>query len=97
MTSVSVSEVNVTPLGRQPLAQGCRVVDDAVVDDADPAIAAGLGVSVVLRRRAVRGPPRMPDACLAGEALGQRHLEVTEAACLPEDLAAPGGEDRDPG
>src|ERR1019366_8433317 len=91
MTSVSVSEVKATPL-----ALGRRIVDDAVVDDADPAVLAGVRVRVLLGRRAVGGPARMSDAHLAGEPLGQGCLQIADAADLAEYLSAAGAQDGDP-
>jgi hypothetical protein len=84
------------PLGRQTLAHGCRVVDDPVVDDADSTVLTGVRVGVVLRGRAVGGPARMSDTRFAGKTLGQRRLQVTDAADLAEDLGTLGCLDRDP-
>ena len=85
------------PLGVQALAQRGRVVDDAVVHDADPPVLAGLRVGILLGGRAVGGPAGVPDADLAGQPPGQRSLEVTDAADPAENLGAPAAQDRDPG
>ena len=61
MTSVSVSERNVWPVGAQPLLELEVVLDDAVVDDHHvPGI--GVRVGVLLGRAAVGGPARVADA-----------------------------------
>ena len=50
------------PLGLQRGAQGGVILDDAVVDDGDPAGAVHVRMGVELGRRAVRGPAGVGDA-----------------------------------
>src|SRR5215831_4631568 len=81
----------------QNLTQVRRVVDDAVVDDADPAVLAHLRVRVRLSHRPVSRPARVPDAGLAREPARKRRLKLAHASDLLADLAAPAGHDGDSG
>ena len=73
---------------RLELAPQLQVVfDDAVVYDRDGA--GDVGVRVDLRRAAMRGPPGVPDANRAREALfRERVLEVAKLADRADDLYA---------
>ena len=66
-------------LGREFLAQGLEILDDAVVDDGEPV--ASVRMSVGLGRLAVRRPARVADADRAEERLGrQPRLEIAQLA-----------------
>src|SRR5918996_219582 len=58
------------------------VLDDAVVDHRDAAIAIGVRVRVLVRRRSVRRPPRVPDAHGAARrpAIVERSVELGKLA-----------------
>ena len=66
------------------------VLDDAVVDTHDAAVIAAMGMSVGLRRVAVRRPARVPDAAAAADRDRlQLLLEVLELALGLDDLRGP--------
>ena len=66
-----------------------RVLDDAVVDDGDPAGLVGVGMGVGRGRRAVGGPAGVADADgAAGQAVGQLLLQHAELARGLADLEA---------
>ena len=69
ITSVSVAEVIVWPLGHQLGAQGGVVLDDPVVDDGQAPGAVEVGVGVLRRRVAVGGPAGVADP---GSVAGRR-------------------------
>src|SRR5690348_1697030 len=54
-------------LGLERRAQRVRVLDDAVMDQGDLAVAIAVGMRIARRRGAVRGPARMCDAARAGD------------------------------
>ena len=62
MTSVSVSLLEDDALGLELPLEGGVVLDDAVVDDGDGAVAAEVRVGVAVGGGAVRGPARVADA-----------------------------------
>ena len=63
------------------------VLDDAVVDDDDPAAAVAVGMGVFLGRPAVGGPARVADAVVALDRVGaQRVLEPRQLAGAPPQL-----------
>ena len=95
-TSVSVSLARVTPASVRSARSDRGVVDDAVVDHRDAARLVGVRVGVGVGRRAVGGPPRVPDAGRAGEALGQRLGQVAHPAGLLGHLDPATAQDRDP-
>ena len=84
-------------VGAEPGAQRARVVDDAVVHDADATVLARVRVGVGLRGRTVRRPPGVPDADGAGEPLGQGALELPHPADPPHDRGPRGAEHGDAG
>ena len=69
MTSVSVSLRKTKPSAWSCLLEGGVVLDDAVVDDGDLAVAAEVRVGVGVGGAAVRGPARVADALDAGRRL----------------------------
>ena len=74
----------------QALLQLQVVLDDAVVDDDQPAAAVAVRVGVLLRGPAVGGPPRVADAVLAVHRLGADDLlqQIELAGAAPHlDLA----------
>ena len=71
-TSVSVSVTNVWPCALQLALQLEVVLDDAVVDDDDPAGAVAVRVRVLFGRPAVRGPARVAEAVEPVERLAAR-------------------------
>ncbi len=66
MTSVSVAGVERIALFHKTALERLEVLDDAVVDDGDLAVAAQVGVGVDVARRAVGGPAGVADARPAG-------------------------------
>ena len=84
--SVSVSEVSSWPAARSSSRRAAWFSHDAVVDDGGAPVARQVRVGVAVRRRAVRGPARVPDAgaprqdVLAG--LGQDLLQLGQLASL---------------
>jgi hypothetical protein len=71
----------------QLAAEAGEVLDDAVVDDGDPAVGGQMRVRVAIGRAAVRGPPGVPDRRAAGGnavvgPLGERLLQVGQLAGL---------------
>jgi hypothetical protein len=86
---VGLRDERVTPLG-EPVAELPEVLDDAVVDDRDPAGAIHLGMGVDVVRPAVRRPAGMgqPDRRV-GRPLGDRRGQVRELAglLLDEEIA----------
>ena len=83
--------------GLEPGLDRQIVLEDAVVHDDDGARAVGVRVSVLLRRPAVRRPPRVPDPERAVErALPEHRLQVAQPAGAPPDLEHPVGHHRDP-
>ena len=70
--SVSVSVTNGVPFFLQLLLQLEVVLDDAVVDDDDPAGAVAVRMRVLLGRPAVRRPARVADAVVALERVARR-------------------------
>ena len=68
-------------LGLQLPLEGGVVLDDAVVDDGDGAVAAEVRVGVAVGGRAVRRPARVADAVAAGGGLLAQELrQVGDAA-----------------
>ena len=59
---MSVALLTVIALLRQPLLQRAEVLDHAVVDERQHAVAADVRMSVLVGRRAVRRPARVADA-----------------------------------
>ena len=54
---------------------------DSVVDDSHPAVFAGMGVSVDIRRRTVSGPAGMSDSRMSVKVLsGNKVFQVLDAA-----------------
>ena len=83
MTSVSVSLWKTTPSACELPLEGGVVLDDAVVDDGDGAVAADVRVGVAVGGRAVRRPAGVADADAAGGRLvAQRFRQVGDAAGL---------------
>jgi hypothetical protein len=73
------------------------VLDDAVVDDHDPAGAVPVRMRVLLRRTAVRGPSRVADPVLPLERIdGDRLLETRELAGAAPELDRSVADDGDP-
>jgi hypothetical protein len=72
----------------QPLAQGCGVVDDAVVHDGDLAVGRHVGVGVHVGGGAVGGPAGVGDAGGALEAGRDLGLQVTHPALGLDHLQA---------
>ncbi len=80
---VGLALEHVAALG-QPLPQRARVLDDAVVDDRYPVVAAGVRVGVDLGRRAVGGPARMGEADRTGRRIGMD--QILEPLDPPREL-----------
>ena len=81
MTSVSVAEWNDVALALQPLLDGLKVLDHAVVDHGQRAIAAEMRMGVDVGRRAVRRPAGVADADPAGgRVVGQQGFEPVDSA-----------------
>jgi hypothetical protein len=86
------------PLRLEPGTQDVVVLDDAVVHDGYVAGAIDVRVGVVVGRRAVGGPARVPDPERALEPIGvERRHERVELAGAPRHLHGTTGDDRDPG
>ena len=97
--SVSVSVTNVWPFLLELALQLEVVLDDAVVDDHDPAGAVAVRVRVLFGRTAVRRPARVADAVLALERIASRstssRLRQLAGAAPQLDVAV--AHDRDAG
>ena len=80
-TSVSVSVTNTCPWRLQLALQLEVVLDDAVVNDHDSALAVAMRVRVLLGRPPVGGPPCMPKAVIARRAGRPRSTSRGCQAC----------------
>ena len=98
MTSVSVSLWKTTPSACELPLEGGVVLDDAVVDDGDLAVAADVRMGIAVVGRAVRGPARVADAdaarapavsrrCSARSAM--RPARLRRCSCAPVSVATP--------
>ena len=54
--------LKLVPVFNEPLFEGAKVFDDAVVDDRDDPVAAQMRMGVQIRGGAVRGPAGVADA-----------------------------------
>src|SRR5258708_2704775 len=85
-------------LGLQIRLEGDVVLDDAVVDHHDIALAVGVRMGIVLGGLTVGRPACVPDADLAIErALGEDGLEVLQLADRAAGLDPDAVQHRDPG
>ena len=78
---MSVSVTNVWPSAVELALQLEVVLDDAVVDDDDPAVAVAVRMRVLLGRPAVRRPARVADAELALDRILRQHVVQVARAC----------------
>ena len=93
---MSVSVTNSVALLLQLALSWQVVLDDAVVDDDEPARAVAVRMRVLFSGPSVRRPPRVPEPVAAGHRVrGQHLLEVRELAGTAADVHVPVVDDGD--